>query len=528
PAASSTPIYKVGLTNEPFATTTPQHLVDGAYFAATSTNTWRAVVKNGNSLTIVDTGVGTSTTNNGVVFQKMRVEVTATNVTFLINGTVVTVINSSTGSAILTPLLSVGLLVGNGLPAVQPRLYATVIRYWIDDPVDGGSSKESLPEFVVPSFDRVSGAEISFASVADQTKSYIPGMVISSATSSSGSWEVVRSSGRYDNNLFGAVSTASQTVIGQEASTTIRVGQTGRMPVIVSLENGPIHEGDRIAASSIEGVGMKATRPGMVLGRALENFDSATTTASTTLAQVVCDSSVDDELRAAGVFVPENSCVARVMVQLEQGADFTVGDMVQDALGNVVDMASAMAELAVAKGAEFARLVVGELVAKVAVIGNLFADHITANVIDADQVNTKELCIEGVCITKTQLQDILDGAGVPQAQASTGGDEGGDNGGDTGTTTPEGDTEAPVISLNGNNPAQIYVGDSYTDLGATVSDNVDENLGFKVSLNGGAEIDLSQLSLDTSTSTSYSIVFSSTDQAGNTGTATRTVNVVTP
>ncbi|MBY0294400.1 DUF5011 domain-containing protein, partial [Patescibacteria group bacterium] len=63
------------------------------------------------------------------------------------------------------------------------------------------------------------------------------------------------------------------------------------------------------------------------------------------------------------------------------------------------------------------------------------------------------------------------------------------------------------------------------DLGATVSDNVDSNLGFKVSLDGGELIDVSALTLDTSTSTSYTILFSATDSAGNVGTATRTVIV---
>ena len=90
------------------------------------------------------------------------------------------------------------------------------------------------------------------------------------------------------------------------------------------------------------------------------------------------------------------------------------------------------------------------------------------------------------------------------------------------------DTEPPVITLSGNNPATINIGDTYSDRGATVTDNVDQNLGYKVSLDGGIEMDVSGLTIDTSVAGTHEILFSATDNAGNTGTAMRTVNVVDP
>jgi hypothetical protein len=53
----------------------------------------------------------------------------------------------------------------------------------------------------------------------------------------------------------------------------------------------------------------------------------------------------------------------------------------------------------------------------------------------------------------------------------------------TASTTP------PSITINGDNPAIIQVGNSYADLGATVSDTgpgqaADTNLGYKTFLNG--------------------------------------------
>jgi hypothetical protein len=47
------------------------------------------------------------------------------------------------------------------------------------------------------------------------------------------------------------------------------VGLAGRVPVKVSTKNGDIKPGDYITTSDIPGVGMKATEPGRVIGKAL-------------------------------------------------------------------------------------------------------------------------------------------------------------------------------------------------------------------------------------------------------------------
>ncbi len=85
-----------------------------------------------------------------------------------------------------------------------------------------------------------------------------------------------------------------------------------------------------------------------------------------------------------------------------------------------------------------------------------------------------------------------------------------------------GDTEAPVITVNGNNPATINVGDTYADLGASVTDNIDQNIGIHTFVDGN---EVTTVALDTSTSTTYTIVYKATDTSGNVGEATRTVVV---
>ncbi|MCH7530093.1 DUF5011 domain-containing protein, partial [Patescibacteria group bacterium] len=87
------------------------------------------------------------------------------------------------------------------------------------------------------------------------------------------------------------------------------------------------------------------------------------------------------------------------------------------------------------------------------------------------------------------------------------------------------DTSPPIITVLGNNPTEIDVGTSYIDLGATVEDNVNDNLGIQTLLDG---IEVNQIQIDTTTEGVYTITYSATDQAGNIGTAERTVTVTDP
>jgi hypothetical protein len=66
------------------------------------------------------------------------------------------------------------------------------------------------------------------------------------------------------------------------------------------------------------------------------------------------------------------------------------------------------------------------------------------------------------------------------------------------------DTVKPVITLIGNNPININEGDSFSDPGANVSDNVDDTT---VIYGAGT--------IDTSIAGNYNITYSATDSAGN-------------
>ena len=80
------------------------------------------------------------------------------------------------------------------------------------------------------------------------------------------------------------------------------------------------------------------------------------------------------------------------------------------------------------------------------------------------------------------------------------------------------DTIAPVITLNGASTINLNVGDSYTDQGATASDNIDGDLTSSIVTTG---------SVNTALAGTYSINYNVSDAAGNAATqVTRTVNVI--
>ncbi len=81
-----------------------------------------------------------------------------------------------------------------------------------------------------------------------------------------------------DETIIGVVSTKPGLIMGFD-DTSLSAGETaypialkGRVPIKLSTENGPIMKGDRIALSSIPGVGMKAEDGDTVVGIALEDY----------------------------------------------------------------------------------------------------------------------------------------------------------------------------------------------------------------------------------------------------------------
>jgi len=80
---------------------------------------------------------------------------------------------------------------------------------------------------------------------------------------------------KYDKTVVGVVSSQPFLTLSQKENGA-PLALSGIVPVNVSNENGAILAGDFITASSVPGVGMKATEPGTVIGKALEDFNGKT------------------------------------------------------------------------------------------------------------------------------------------------------------------------------------------------------------------------------------------------------------
>jgi hypothetical protein len=160
-----------------------------------------------------------------------------------------------------------------------------------------------------------------------------------------------------------------------------------------------------------------------------------------------------------------------------------------------------------------------------------FADHFTTKELTFTRATGKELCLSDtpddpspVCVTKAQLATLLSqSAAAGFANPSPAGTPSNfANPTPTGTEPP---TIPPVITIAGANPAHINVGDTYSDLGATAKDTAGHDLGVKTFQNGTL---VSDIVLDTSTSTTDTINYVATDQNGLTSTSTRTVIIEAP
>ncbi|MFH0804491.1 MAG: hypothetical protein V1896_02730 [Candidatus Zambryskibacteria bacterium] len=90
---------------------------------------------------------------------------------------------------------------------------------------------------------------------------------------------VRKTTGRNDVGVLGVVSTNPASVIGPpvRSGKVVPIALSGRVPVKVNIEGGPISVGDRIALSSVPGVGKKASQFEDFVGIALENYTEDST-----------------------------------------------------------------------------------------------------------------------------------------------------------------------------------------------------------------------------------------------------------
>ena len=91
---------------------------------------------------------------------------------------------------------------------------------------------------------------------------------------------VKKTSKIYERGTIGVISTQPGLIIGSVEDPNARpvmVALSGRVPMKVNLENGPIKKGDYLTASSTLGSAMRATKAGVVIGQAMTEYSDPTT-----------------------------------------------------------------------------------------------------------------------------------------------------------------------------------------------------------------------------------------------------------
>ncbi|OGF76471.1 hypothetical protein A3C77_03950 [Candidatus Giovannonibacteria bacterium RIFCSPHIGHO2_02_FULL_45_13] len=391
--------------------------------------------------------------------------------------------------------------------------------------------------------------------------------------------------------LMGIVSSAPGFILGSQyeedaaANPSYQVypiALSGRVPVKISLENGPIKLGDKLTSASEKGFAMRA-RPGdPVIGYALEDWDPPSGIGTSAGDSQIVRSEIKQKINlrqladgtsgsastydsykdhGGGVdYIDEEGVAKSKEKTLPSSSTLGVGGPQTPSVfpeGDVEESVSSVprilvfvqrshSKLDVAAYDYFANDANKPLWSVDQKTGELkkgfFIDLKEADVINArsilsangnwsidengkltvKEIQTEKLCIGQTCITEEELKALLEQRGIApvsnlEAELPSG----------SSASSSPADTAPPTITILGNNPAAIEIGAAYSDMGVTVEDNVNQNLGYTASLNGGLELLQGDgLTIDTSQTGTHTIIYKATDQAGNTATAERIVNVV--
>ena len=207
--------------------------------------------------------------------------------------------------------------------------------------------------------------------------------------------------------------------------------------------------------------------------------------------------------------ISANIVVGGDTVNTSVAGTYVVTYNVSDAAGNaavevtrtVIVTADTTPPVITLNGAATIDLLVGESYTELGATAtdNVDGDITASIVIGGDTVNTS------VAGTYVVTYNVSDAAGNAAAQV-------------TRTVQVIADTTPPVITLNGSATINLIVGESYTELGATATDDIDGDLTSSIVIGGDT--------VNTSVVGTYVVTYNVSDASGNAAVeVTRTVNV---
>ena len=309
------------------------------------------------------------------------------------------------------------------------------------------------------------------------------------------------------------------------------VALMGRVPVKVNLEGGPIHVGDRIAVSSLSGIGKKAGPFDDSIGIAIDNFDG--TGEQTVMTFLNLQKGVDINRVAFGLLGYDPSFFGLDASTTDDSLfssplDFVGGMM--SAIGKRMSLFSFGVEsTSTATSTDMSTstgpvdtFAGGFLQSLVGALKQFFADASNGiGEIFAGTFRAKnEICVDDQCLNKNDVHDLLAMTRASSTSSTASAGAGASQSASAAST----DIPRAVISIEGNNPATIHVGDAYVDLGATITGpKNDLNLGIRMIVDG---VQTDDVTLDTSMPAEHTITYRVIDAIGQVSEKTRTVRVL--
>lgn len=312
--------------------------------------------------------------------------------------------------------------------------------------------------------------------------------------------------------LAGVISTNPGQLLGDKEAVGQRpVALAGRVPVKFSYENGDVKIGDRIAPSSIPGVGMKAgpfdASVGIVIAPAEHGDNGDTVMIFLDLRQGIDVDVLSDALLASSQ-IAETAASATDATSTASTTPFHLNNFLKNLFAKITMW---LADAANGIGDFFAR------------VGNF------------GRVNTDELCMKKsdgseICTTGDQLAAILQ-APVLTGQATATSATAKTSLSTADLAMPQASPASIEIIITGNSPALLTVGDSYADLGviASSSDQSLVNLGIRIFQidDNGTEHEVTTPGIDTSQAGEHKIIYRVINADGTVlAEAARTVMVV--
>ncbi len=211
--------------------------------------------------------------------------------------------------------VATGLIAGSGLDdpyqafatIVNGATAGTVTLQWSQFAVSGTSIARAGSTVLAY---KVTGADLAEVYYA-QDGTVAEGDIVS--LTGDGVSQIRKSTKAYDTKSLGIVSTKPGLVIGEAdgEGKSVIVGLSGRVPVKISTKNGDIRPGDYITTSDIPGVGMKATRAGHAIGKALTGFAGGSEgTVMVFIQNTYFDGVYDDVITATGTLTTDGTSTA--------------------------------------------------------------------------------------------------------------------------------------------------------------------------------------------------------------------------